>query len=101
MYELYAPGLQERINTRLKSQTRRWSTAATIAGATAGQPAGERAQIRPAVQRAHGRACRAFKIVLIVADTGPGIAAADREARVTALVRLHDTRLNQLAVAWG
>jgi signal transduction histidine kinase len=39
--------------------------------------------------------------VLIVADTGPGIAATDRERALQPFVRLHDTRIDSTGSGLG
>jgi signal transduction histidine kinase len=104
MYELYAPGLQERgINTRLEvtdkalvngqRQLLAQMLANLLENAIKYVPAG--CSVLMDVHAEHS------SIVLIVADTGPGIAAADRERALQPFVRLHDTRIDSTGSGLG
>jgi signal transduction histidine kinase len=104
MYELYAPGLQERgIHTRLEVASKALVNgqrqllsqllANLLENALKYVPAG--CTVLVDVHPEHSGA------VLIVADTGPGIAEADRERALQPFVRLHDTRIDSTGSGLG
>ena len=104
MYELYAPGLQERgIHTRLEvadqalvngqRQLLAQLLANLLENALKYVPAG--CSMLMDVHAEHS------SIVLIIADTGPGIAAEDRERALQPFVRLHDTRVESTGSGLG
>jgi signal transduction histidine kinase len=104
IFELYAPGLQERgINTRLEvadkalvngqRQLLAQLLANLLENALKYVPAG--CNVLVDVHAEHS------STVLIVADTGPGIAAADRERALQPFVRLHDARTDSTGSGLG
>jgi signal transduction histidine kinase len=104
MFELYAPGLQERgIHTRLEvpekavikgqRQLLAQLLANLLENALKYAPAG--CNVLVDVHAEHSN------IVLIVADTGPGIREEDRERALQPFVRLHDTRIDSTGSGLG
>ena len=104
MFELYAPGLQERgIHTRLEVASKALVNgqrqllsqllANLLENALKYVPAG--CTVLVDVHAEHSGT------VLIVADTGPGIAAGNRERALQPFVRLHDTRIDSTGSGLG